>query len=104
MGEKSVNKIWKESGTTLSFKEWIERENRKKEDTTENFMPFVSSTKIEPLIDTTRINETIGADKGKGTSKTEVLGLNKNILVFSGLIIAVSLGYFVYTKIKKNNA
>ena len=25
--KKSANKIWKESGSTLSFKEWIEREN-----------------------------------------------------------------------------
>jgi hypothetical protein len=28
--EKSANKKWKESGTTLSFKEWIDRENKKK--------------------------------------------------------------------------
>ena len=27
--EKSANKRWKESGSTLTFKEWIDRENKK---------------------------------------------------------------------------
>ena len=38
--EKSANKRWKESGSTLSFKEWIERENRKNEPEEVNFLPF----------------------------------------------------------------
>jgi hypothetical protein len=30
--KKSANKLWKESGTSLSFKEWIEREKWKNAD------------------------------------------------------------------------
>ena len=39
--EKSANKRWKESGSTLTFKEWIDRENKKKEPEG-NFIPFIS--------------------------------------------------------------
>ena len=29
MIEKSANQLWRESGTTLSFKDWLNREKRK---------------------------------------------------------------------------
>ena len=50
--EKSANKKWKESGTTLSFKEWINRENIKKSDES-NFVSFVDEfpTSTKDIID-----------------------------------------------------
>ena len=44
--EKSANKRWKESGSTLTFKEWIDRENKKNQEFEGNFIPFQGETKV----------------------------------------------------------
>jgi hypothetical protein len=107
--EKSANKRWKESGSTLSFKEWIERENRKNEPEEVNFLPFVGDT---IKVDTSIIEKTIQEAKddlvktsGYKTISSEksstVFGLDKNILLFSTILIAGSLGFYFYSKYKK---
>jgi hypothetical protein len=103
--KKSANKIWKESGSTLSFKEWIDRENKKKESVNE-FVPFngndlVGQDSIQKTLDESKayINKVSGA---KTTSNPNLIfGLDKRVLVFSTLIIAGSLGYYFYNKLKK---
>jgi len=112
--EKSANKRWKESGSTLSFKEWIERENRKNEPEEVNFLPFVGDTTIaSPLkVDTSIIEKTIQEAKddlvktsGYKTISDEksstIFGLDKNILLFSTILIAGSVGFYFYSKYKK---
>ena len=111
--EKSANKRWKESGSTLSFKEWIERENRKNEPEEVNFLPFVGDTTFEKAkVDTSIIEKTIQEAKddlvktsGYKTISNEksstVFGLDKNILLFSTILIAGSLGFYFYSKYKK---
>jgi hypothetical protein len=113
--EKSANKRWKESGSTLSFKEWIERENRKNEPEEVNFLPFVGDTlyqQIKKPIDSSIIEKTIQEAKddlvktsGYKTISNEksstIFGLDKNILLFSSILIAGSLGFYFYSKYKK---
>jgi len=94
---KSMNKLWKESGTTLTFKEWLERENNKKVETKENFLPFNAEDVIKKKIEIKTPNTNI-------PNKNKVLGLDTRIVIFSGVLIAASIGYYVYTKIKKKNA
>jgi hypothetical protein len=94
---KSMNKLWKESGTTLTFKEWLERENNKKVETKENFLPFNADDVINSKLEIKTKNTNI-------PNKNKVLGLDKGIVIFSGVLIAASIGYYVYTKIKKKNA
>jgi hypothetical protein len=94
---KSMNKLWKESGTTLTFKEWLERENNKKVETKENFLPFNADDVINSKIEIKTPNTNI-------PNKKKVLGLDKSVIIFSGVLIAASIGYYVYTKIKKKNA
>jgi len=93
---KSMNKLWKESGTTLTFKEWLERENNKKVETKENFLPFNAEDVIDKKLEIKTTNTNI-------PNKKKVLGLDTNIVIFSGVLIAASIGYYVYTKIKKKN-
>jgi hypothetical protein len=94
--EKSANKLWKESGTTLSFKEWITRENQKKEQVKENFLPFIGEEQVKDTI-----NQTLNFDNQPPQTGTKsVLGLSRGILVFSGFIIAGALGYYFFTKLK----
>jgi hypothetical protein len=94
---KSMNKLWKESGTTLTFKEWLERENNKKVETKENFLPFNAEDIIKNKIEIKKTNTNI-------PNKNKVLGLDKGVVIFSGVLIAASIGYYVYTKIKSKNA
>ena len=54
--EKSANKKWKESGSTLTFKEWIDRENKKNGSSEQGtFIPFDGV----PSPDTSSINDTL---------------------------------------------
>ena len=106
--EKSANKRWKESGSTLSFKDWIDRENKKKE-FEGNFIPFIPepSSTVKDVINTTlnRSKEEISLAAGYKTAEqadtNKVLGLDKRILVFSTLLIVVSVTYYFYQKLKK---
>ena len=100
--EKSANKRWKESGSTLSFKEWIDRENKKKE-SEGTFLSFSAPSPSDYIKDTLRTNkEEMLSSQYKPTEDTsKVLGLDRNVVVFSGLLIAGALGYYFYTKLNK---
>ena len=107
--EKSANKRWKESGSTLTFKEWIDRENKKNQEFEGNFIPFQGETKVNS-VGSDSIKKTIDEAKqdlidSSGykleTNKSNVLGLNKGVLVFSTLLIVGSLSFYFYQKYKK---
>jgi len=104
MEKKSANKQWKESNTTLSFKEWIDRENKKKlENQKGNFLPFNSGLPSDVIKDTLntskdKINEIAGY-KPQSSNQT-VFGLDKKILVFSGILIVGAVGVYFYQKLK----
>jgi hypothetical protein len=107
--EKSANKRWKESGSTLTFKEWIDRENKKNMEFDGNFIPFKEEKKVNAL-GSDSIKQTIDQAKqdlidASGykvvTNKDNVLGLNKGVLVFSTLLIVGSLSFYFYQKYKK---
>ena len=106
--EKSANKRWKESGSTLSFKEWIDRENKKKE-SEGNFIPFIPepSSTFKDTINATLnrskegIERTAGYRTAEQADTSKVLGLDKRILVFSTLLIVGSVTYYFYQKLKK---
>lgn len=107
--EKSANKRWKESGSSLTFKEWIDRENKKNESFDGNFIPFQGETKVNS-VGSDSIKQTIDQAKqdlidASGykveANKSNVLGLNKGVLVFSTLLIVGSLSFYFYQKYKK---
>lgn len=111
--EKSANKRWRESGTSLSFKDWIDREN-KKQKPEGNFIPLIpESTFSEPsriaqdTINATLrkskedIEKTAGFKTAAQADKSKVFGLDKNILIFSSVLIVGSLGFYFYKKMKK---
>ena len=106
--EKSANKRWKESGSTLSFRDWIDRENRKKE-SEGNFIPFIpepSNSTIQDVISSTLnsskldIQRTAGYRTAEQADTSKVLGLDKRILVFSTLLIVGSVTYYFYQRLK----
>jgi len=98
MIEKSANQLWRESGTTLSFKNWLNREKTKFLNYGGSEAPLMVN---KPLNDT--IEQTIGSIrdevgfKSKATGKT-TFGISNTILVVVGL---VSVGFITYKLINK---
>ena len=92
----SANQRWKKSGTTLPFKDWLKREDEKITSGVSdvNFIPFVSADKNAQVV----FNATGETDLKEDKSK--VFGINKNILIISGLLIVGSLSFYLYKKIK----
>ena len=115
---KSANQLWKESNTTLTFKDWLDREKEKGK--------FIPNKKFKGVdgIDTTKIDailedanqkavESLGLDTNKfedylGMTKKNVntrdankfLGLNKWLLITSVVLIGGAVAYKIYNKNK----
>ena len=106
--QKSPNKIWRESGTSLSFADWIQREKDKGAFLTnkkfENFAnvdgEIDDATWLEEVKKQNRID--LGIDKPNDDKPKDntFLGLNKTVLLLSGLIILGAIGYKIYQKRK----
>lgn len=115
---KSANQLWKESNTTLSFKDWLEREKQKGK-----FIPNkkfkgvdgVDTTKIDKVLEeaNSKIVDTIGLDSTKFEDilgitkkdenlrdKNKFLGLNKWLLISSVALIGGAIAYKIYNKNK----
>jgi len=94
--EKSLNQKWKESGTTLSYKEWRIREDEK--------MASFDGVKIPPpstenLQNATKEMQNKGGYKNEISNQT-IFGINKYVLIFGGIIIVGAIGYKIYKKTK----
>jgi len=106
--EKSANKRWKESGSTLSFKDWIDRENKKNEPFDGELIPFketklnsVGSDSIKATIDEAKQDLIESSGFKSEVSNKNIFGINKGVLVFSTLLIVGSLSFYLYQKYKK---
>lgn len=93
----SANQRWKRSGTTLPFKDWLQREDEKKasvkSDT--NFIPFVSAEKNVKSIESEKSLSLIGTE-----DKSKIFGVSKTALIISGVLIVGSISFLLYKKFK----
>lgn len=91
--QKSANKLWKESGTTLPFKEWIEREKQKF-----NYQDDAKS--FDGLsLDTSSLST--GVSNTSSAKTKTFFGLSSTTLIIAGLIIVGASGFYIYKKVKK---
>lgn len=109
---KSKNQLWKESGTTLRFKDWLERESMKGTIPPKEHLLNVDG--VPDVLDTAKLEDTLGINSDKfekilGISsdtndtpvdKSKFLGLNKWILISSAILISGAIAYRIYTKKK----
>jgi glycogen debranching enzyme len=116
--KKSANQLWKESNTSLSFKDWLDREKEKGK-----FIPNkkfkgvdgIDTTKIDAIledanqkaIDTLGLNgkkfeDALGVTKSSVNErdKNKFLGLNKWLLISSLVLIGGAVAYKIYNKNK----
>ena len=97
--DKSANQLWKESGTSLSFAEWLQREKDKG-----NFIPnksVVLDTEQFVADSTATIRNVLNLDKPEAVVAKDantVFGLNKWLLLMSLAIIGGAVAYNVYKK------
>jgi hypothetical protein len=99
---KSANQMWRESKTTLSFKEWLEREKEKYANADGlDESKFIPNAKLNSRIEET-INEIRKSAGYKEVSKKNtVFGLNQTVLLVAGVIIIGAIGYQIYKNYKK---
>lgn len=99
---KSANQLWKESGSTLSFKTWLQREKDKG-----RFLPnkqLIEFNSVDGTENSTKIQEIIKSNleqnKPKEVFKPNAFGLSKSIIAVSIILVLGGVGYAIY---KKNN-
>jgi hypothetical protein len=100
---KSANQLWKESGSTLSFKGWLQREKDKG-----RFLPnkqlieFNSFDSEQDLSSSQQlIQETLNKAKSDSNPKDVTQGLSKSVLAISAILIIGAIGYKIYQKRSK---
>jgi len=89
---KSYNQQYKESGTTLTYKEWRKREDEK-------MASFDGYPSIK--LDTSSLDKAKQELLAKGGMKSEIsgnktLGIPNYVLVIGGLLIVSAIGYKIY--------
>lgn len=97
---KSANQIWKESGSTLSFKSWLQREKDKG-----RFLPnkqLMEFNSIEGENEITEnqkiIQQTLKKNKSNDIPKK--YGLDKLVIMVSVAIVLGGVAYKIYQKRK----
>jgi hypothetical protein len=114
---KSANQLWKESNSTLSFKDWLEREKNKGIfipnrkflsvngiDTTQvdRVLEEANTKAFDSILDTTKFEDALGMTKKNVVNKDDnkFIGLNKWLLISSLVVIGGAIAYKIYNKKK----
>ena len=93
--EKSYNQRWKESNTTLSYKEWRRREDEKMASFDGSQVPSYKSN-VTSIFDKAKQDmKTLGGYKTDISNKT-VLGINKYVLIVGAFLVVGAIGYKLY--------
>lgn len=96
--EKSYNQRWKESGTTLTYKEWRRREDEKMA-SFDGVSPKDSLKSDKSFLETKQKLSDVGGYQTDTSNKT-TFGIKNYILVLGGLIIVSAIAYKIYQKNK----
>jgi hypothetical protein len=91
----SANRLWKESGSNLPFKDWLEREKAKGE-----FIPNIQAQEEFNNADGGDEPQPPQANPLKGKLETGSI-IGKNLLIIGALAIGV---YFIYKTYYKKDA
>lgn len=97
---KSANQLWKDSGTTLTFKDWLKREKVKWASATGDSRVILNA----PLNDS--VSRALGQMKDQAGYQTKesgktVFGINKTALIIAGVLIVSAIAYKIL-KTKKS--
>ena len=85
--------MYKNSGSTLPFREWLNREKQKGVVIPQQGVTDKIDDELQKKLDGEEVNFIKSGEK-------TVLGLNKTVIVFSVLIVLGAVGYTIYRKRK----
>ena len=88
---KSANQLYNESGTDLSFVQWIEQEKLKA-------TTFIKNKKLTELVDIKK--EQLGLTSKPTLKTNNIFGLSKNVIIFSSIIIISAISIKIYQNSK----
>jgi hypothetical protein len=92
---KSANQLYKESGSSLPFKEWIAREKDKGTFMYANGL----QSKINEVI-AANISESQESQQEPELPKNTILGLNKYLVISVGVLLVAAVGVAIYKRKK----
>jgi hypothetical protein len=93
---KSANQLYKESGSSLPFKEWIAREKDKGTFMYANGL----QSKINEVI-ASNVNESFSEGQtNEELPKNTILGLNKYLVISVGVLLVAAVGVAIYKRKK----
>jgi len=99
----SANQRWKRSGTSLPFKDWLQREDAKKESVNSDvhFIPFVSSDTKE--YSKPYVVKALNADglSDTTTNPNQTFGINNTYLLIAGIIVIGRISFVLWKKYSK---
>jgi hypothetical protein len=99
----SANQRWKRSGTTLPFKDWLQREDAKKESVNSDvhFIPFVSSDTQE--YSKPYVVKALNADGEVVTTSNpnQTFGIDNTYLLIAGIVVVGAISFVIWKKYSK---
>jgi hypothetical protein len=98
MIEKSANRMWKESNTTLSFKDWLNREKTKFINFNGGETTMIINKPLNDIIQKTVIDIKRSAGYKEKPENNKILGLNKTVVIISAVVVTA---FIVYKFLKK---
>lgn len=90
---KTANQLYKESGSSLSFTEWLQQEKDKSN-------TFIKNQKLNELIQNAT-DKLKGVSKETNSSSNKFFGLSKNVIIISSIIIISAISFKIYKNFKK---
>jgi hypothetical protein len=96
--QKSWNQKYRESGTTLTYKEWRRREDEKMAS-----FDGIPSVSLQSDANYQKTHSDILAQGGYKTdiSNNTIFGINKYVVIIGGALILSAAAYVAYKKFKK---
>jgi hypothetical protein len=97
---KSANQLWKESGSTLSFKNWLQREKDKGRFLPNKKLMEFNSVDGDSNVKSSQelIQETLNKNKSNAVPKNITYGLSKAVILISATLILGAVAYKIYQK------
>lgn len=93
---KSANQLYRESGSSLPFKTWLEREKEKGTFMYANGL----QSKVNEAIAENISDAADSAEPKKELPSNTILGLNKYVVIGLGLVVVAAIGYGIYKRRK----
>ena len=88
----TANQLWKNSNTTLGFKEWIS--NEKEKDT------FIKNDTLASILNDSKLATGVTSPDPETSKSNKIFGINKSIVYVSATVIVIAIGYRIYKNSK----